>query len=318
MNPSSISSIRFPRGTRLSNAAFTLIELLVVIAIISALMAVLMPGLSTARQRAKEAQCAAQLRDLGIGIHNYALANRDYTCSGSFDPEIANGRDGPVDRIGWVADLVNEGIARPADSLCPTNPARYNQKLGIGAAGQNSYTEAQARSLIERGYNTNYTQSWYMARTEWRPASRDYNLRRVRATQGPFRLGRWVGVNEARVPLLGDGRTDLDNTVLGERSVKTMTDGPFGGPYGTQNYADFGPAHGGGQWIFALKDHNYDRANVLFADGHVAVFEDRDHDGEFALNDEVIPAEQKDLDEQMVFDGVLSIGRRSEDEMTVR
>ena len=299
-------------------SGFTLIELLVVVAIIAALMAVLMPGLNTARQRAKEAQCAAQLRDLGTGIHAYAVANRDYTCSGSFDPEISNGRDGPVDRVGWVADLVNEGTARPGDSLCPSNPARYNQKLGVGAAGHDSYTEEQTRDLVERGYNTNYTQSWYMARTQWRPESRDYNMRRVRATLGPLRLGRWTGVSECRIPLLGDGRTDLDNVVLGERSVKTMTDGPFGGPYGTQSYADFGPAHGGGNWIYGLKDHNYDRANVFFADGHVIVFEDQDHDGEFALNDEIIPAEQRDLDEQLVFDGVLGLGRRSDDEMAMK
>lgn len=299
------------------SGGFTLIELLVVIAIISALMAILMPSLSVAKQRAKETKCAAQLRDLAVGIHSYALANHDYTCSGSFDPEVSNGRDGPVDRVGWVADLVNEGTAHPGESLCPTNPALFNQKLGVEAAGSDSYTEDEARDLVARGYNTNYTQSWYMARTEWRPG-RDYNLRRVSATVGPLRLGRWTRVTESRIPLLSDGRTDLDNLVLGERSIKTMTDGPYGGPYGTQDYADFGPAHGGGPWVFGLKDHNFDRANVLFGDGHVAVFEDRDHDGEFGLNDEVIPADQKDLDEHLVFDGVLSIGCRSDDEMTKR
>ncbi len=297
---------------------FTLIELLVVVAIITSLMAILLPSLKTARDRAKETKCAAALRDIGVGLHSYAVANRDYVCSGSFDPEVSNGRDGPVDEVGWVADLVNQRTAIPGDSLCPTNPAIYNQKLGTSGAGSDSYTEEEARDLIDRGYNTNYTQAWYMARTEWNPTSRDHNLKRVRATRGPLRLGRWVRVPDSLIPLIGDGRTDTDNLVLGERSVKTMTDGPYGGPYGTQDYADFGPAHGFGQWTFFNKEHNRERANVLFADGHVKVFVDQDHDCEFALNDEVIPADQKDLSADLVFDGVLSLGRRSDDDMSLR
>lgn len=292
---------------------FTLIELLVVVAIIALLISILLPALGRARESSREAKCAANLRMFGIGVHTYAVENKDVSCSGSFDPEVSNGRDGPVDRIGWVADLVNRNTAFPAKQLCPSNPARYNQKLGERAAGSNSYTPDQARDLISRGYNTNYTQSWYMARTEWRPSSRDYNLKRVAATYGPLRLSCWGRVTDARIPLLGDGRTDIDDLVLGQRSVKTLTDGPWDGPYGTQNYRDFGPAHGQGAAIFGKKQHDRERANVLFGDGHVRVFVDHDHDGEFGIDEEVVPAEQRDLDEMLVFDGVLSLGRRSLD-----
>jgi len=299
-------------------AAFTLIELLVVIAIIALLMSILMPALGRSREHARQAKCGANLRMLGVAFHNYAGGNQDFTCSGSFDPEVSNGRDGPVDRVGWIADLVNGQLATPAAQLCPSNPARYNQKLGLGASGRDSYTEDQARNLVARGYNSNYTQSWYMARTEWQSASGDLNLRRVAATLGPLKLGRWTQVADSRTPLLGDGRTDTDNTVLKQRSVKTLTDGPWDGPYGTQNYCDFGPAHGQGRWIFGNKDHSGERANVLFADGHVRVFVDRDHDGEFGINGDVVPAEQRDLSESEVFDGVLSIGRRSLDAWELR
>lgn len=290
---------------------FTLIELLVVVAIIALLISILLPSLRQAREQAKETVCASNLRNFGIAFHTYAQENVGALCSGAFDPEISNGRDGPVDRIGWVADLVNAKTGFPAKQLCPSNPAKYNQKLGANAAGSNSYTADQARDLINRGYNTNYTQSWFMGRTEWRPQSNDYNMRRVAATQGPLRTGKWTRVTESLIPLLGDGRTDLDNTVLGERSIKTMTDGPYGGPYGTQNYADFGPAHGFGKWIGGNRDHDRTRANILFTDAHVRPFIDKDHDGIFALNDDVDPVEQRDLDESIVFDGVLSIGRRS-------
>ena len=106
----------------------------------------------------------------------------------------------------------------------------------------------------------------------------------------------------------------MDNVVLHKRAIKTMTDGPWGGPYGTQNYRDFGPAHGKGSFIFGnQKDHDCLRANLLFADGHVRVLQDKDRDGEFGLDDSDVVVEQKDLNPAIVFDGVLSLGRRSED-----
>ncbi|HVP12154.1 MAG TPA: type II secretion system protein [Phycisphaerae bacterium] len=291
-------------GRRHAVGGFTIIELLVVISIITVLLAILMPALSDARENGREAVCKAQLNQFGHGALLYANANDDFLCSGSFDPEVASGRDGPVDQVGWVADLVNSASAFPAQQLCPSNPARYNQKLGING---HTYTPAEAMDLVRRGYNTNYTQAWYMARTEFNPNGRG-SLKSVPGTFGPLNTSALKNVDSARVPLVGDARTDLDDKVLGERSVKTMTDGPYGGDYGPQNYADFGPAHGRGSWI-RLKDHAGIRANVVMADGHVSSFKDNDRDGEFALDDSVDPPVQKDLTAD-VFDGVLSLGRR--------
>ena len=55
--------------------AFTLIELLVVISIISMLMAILVPCMGYARERAKRVACMANLRSIGQGIHVYANDN---------------------------------------------------------------------------------------------------------------------------------------------------------------------------------------------------------------------------------------------------
>lgn len=67
------------------HCGFTLIELLVVVAIMAVLLAFLLSTLERARESARRAVCASNLRQIGAGWQLYAMENRDAFMTVFFD-----------------------------------------------------------------------------------------------------------------------------------------------------------------------------------------------------------------------------------------
>ena len=109
--------------------AFSLIELLLVIAIIAVLIALLIPAVQSVRAAAARAQCANNLKTIGLGLHGFhdrhrcfPLAYGGKTGLGSWMyqllPDIGlPGLYGPY--LHWASDVPSTIIPT---YLCPADP----------------------------------------------------------------------------------------------------------------------------------------------------------------------------------------------------
>ncbi len=116
-----MSGVRHPRGPR--RTGFTLVELLVVIAIIVVLISLLMPAIVAARNAANAAQCASNLRQLGLAAVQYRDQNGAYPQYRAEYPPITNAYGVVRPRWQWLLAPYVGGWAQNPDAVVAAGPA---------------------------------------------------------------------------------------------------------------------------------------------------------------------------------------------------
>jgi prepilin-type N-terminal cleavage/methylation domain-containing protein/prepilin-type processing-associated H-X9-DG protein len=85
--------------------AFTLVELLVVIAIVGILVALLLPAIQAAREASRRTHCKNNLKQIGLGLHNYESARRIFP-PGFVSKSATENGPGTGPGWGWAAHIL--------------------------------------------------------------------------------------------------------------------------------------------------------------------------------------------------------------------
>jgi prepilin-type N-terminal cleavage/methylation domain-containing protein/prepilin-type processing-associated H-X9-DG protein len=138
-------------------AAFTLIELLVVIAIIALLISILVPSLSRARQAAKTAVCASNMRGLMQALYLYAGDHKDQLVGVG----LAHGGSHANEQAAWINSLRKEYGENTLIARCPQDESQHWEvpiapPTPASNPGKDKGDEPPKPILRRTSYGTNY------------------------------------------------------------------------------------------------------------------------------------------------------------------
>jgi prepilin-type N-terminal cleavage/methylation domain-containing protein/prepilin-type processing-associated H-X9-DG protein len=224
-----------------SKNAFTLIELLVVVGIIAVLAALILPALSSARDKANTSTCASNLRQLAVGCIAY---------SGDHDGQLVPMCDSTPGYKVWRS-LILPYIGGNNDQQlmvfrCPSDKTNYGLNL-------NAYASDRAMGTRPSSYGMN-----------------GYTLTLPRALQGYSPMGTSSQRNTAIQTLAG--MILLADVGLvknpSDPVTKWTTKAGAGGNFGYARFPNDPNFYGGDSWDVYPR-HAGGCANAVFFDGHV-------------------------------------------------
>ncbi len=218
--------------------AFTLIELLTVIAIIGILAAIIIPTVGRVRDSARTAQCASNMRQVGLAIMSFAGDNKNATPSGDGAGALTGGQ--PTSWFLQIApyfggDFTNVDKTRRALQLlmCPSS-VRYSS--GNVDVPWNGFTNTNWPYISDYGFNFAVNNPTYRG--------------------GPARLRTFSAPkNPSNTPMLGE-MVHQNNFVSQTFGLPKPASDQAAFDAGQSQYQRFTQRHGGG-------------GNMVFFDGHV-------------------------------------------------